>query len=130
MGPYLKVLTRATIREVISLAGDYRRDAEAEDINTPDVQTAGDGIAEMMAKGPNQKLIALHQKVEALSDNEKNELMALMWLGRNAAGETPEMWSYLLDEARTQEEPGKTLYLTEKPLDRYLRDGLERLKLQ
>ena len=86
-------------------------------------EKAGEG------KGLNQRYLALEGKVESLTDDQKDELLALMWLGRGAAGETVGMWAELLENARHEDAEGKvgTLMIRASQLGNYLPKGLERL---
>ena len=66
-------------------------------------------------------------RLAILTDDQKAELLALMWLGRADAGETVEMWSDLVTAAH--EEDHKTAALLGKsPLGTYLSKGLDYLK--
>jgi len=81
-----------------------------------------------MANGPDKPTLALQDKLWSLTDDQKDELLSLMWLGRGAAGETVEMWSDLLDAARQEDVEGKVGTLMGKsPLGSYLSNGVERL---
>lgn len=72
---------------------------------------------------PQPQYEELEKFIHALSDDEKAELMALMWLGRGG-GE----WENLLKEARGQID-GAAEYMAEKaPLAIYLKKGIERAK--
>lgn len=130
MNNYMKSLSLETIAELTRLCGEYRQEEEAEEAKRPGGLDLSKGLMEFLEKGPSQKFLAFYQRLRTLSDDEKNELMALMWIGRCAAGESAEMWSSLVNDARKQDEEGKTEYLAEKPLHRYLPDGLERLGLR
>ena len=124
MSKYLKALTHGTIQEVVCLAEARRIDAEA---NAAGALIPAD-LLERVAKGADDKSIALCNLILSLPGDQKDELLALMWLGRAAAGETVEMWSDLLKAAHGHDESGKTSMLAEKSLlDTYLTDGLKRL---
>ncbi len=112
MSKHLKTLTPGTVQEVVHLAEEYHLG-----------EKAGEG------KGLNQRYLALEGKVESLTDDQKDELLALMWLGRGAAGETVGMWAELLENARHEDAEGKvgTLMIRASQLGNYLPKGLERL---
>ena len=113
MSKHLKTLTLGTVLEVVHLAEEYRLGEKA-------------GVG----KGLNQRYLALHGKVESLTDDQKDELLALMWLGRGASGETVEIWSDLLEAARIEDTEGKvgTLMTKASQLGSYLPKGLECLE--
>ncbi len=110
MSKHLKTLTLGTVQDVIRLAEDYRLG-----------EKAGEG------KGLNQRYLALHGKVESMTDDQKDELLALMWVGRGDSGETLDMWSDLLETARLEDTEGKvgTLMGKASQLGSYLPKGLE-----
>jgi len=110
MSQYLKAVTPAIVREIIRLAQERRTAIDAED-----------GIY------PKPKFQALYDHLLSLTNAQKNELMALMWLGRGTAGESPEMWSDLIYLAEEDPEEGKADYLSIAHLGTYLIDGLMRL---
>ena len=128
MNKYLKALTHGTIQDVVCLAEDRRIDADANATGNHSVPVIPADLMERMAKGENDKSIALYKRILSLPEDQKDELLALMRLGRAAAGETVEMWSDLLNAAHREDESGKTSMLAEKSrLGTYLTDGLKRL---
>jgi hypothetical protein len=117
-----------TIQAVIRPAEDRRLEEAAEAASNPSGSVLGADFLERMAKGGDKKHIALYKLVGSLPDDQKDEMLALMWLGRAGAGETVEMWSDLLAAARNEDEPGKTAAIAGKsPLGTYLSAGLDRL---
>lgn len=127
MSKHLKTLTLGTVREVIRLAEDCRIEQDAEEAKNPSGSVIGADFMERMAKGPGQKTLALRNQVQSLTDDQKAELLALMWLGRADADETVDMWSDLVMAAH--EEDHKTAALLGKsPLGIYLSKGLECLE--
>lgn len=126
MSKHLKTITLGTVQEVIRLAEDCRIEVDAEEAKNPSGAVIGADFMERMAKGPGQKSLALRNRVQSLTDDQKDELLALMWLGRGAAGETVDMWSDLLDDARGEDTEGKVgTLLGKSPLGSYLSKGLE-----
>ena len=129
MSKHLKTLTLGAVQEVIRLAEDCRIESDAEEAKNPSGSVIGADSMERMAKGPEQKSVALRNQVQSLTDDQRDELLALMWLGRGAAGETVELWSDLLDDARREDAEGKVgTLLGKSPLGSYLSKGLECLK--
>ena len=128
MSKYLKALTHATIREIVLLAEKRRIEADEEGAKNHSGELFPPDYLEQMAKGGKARSIALHNRIESLSVDQKDELLALMWLGRANAGETVEMWSDLLHDAHEEDESGKASMLAEKSrLGTYLLDGLKSL---
>jgi hypothetical protein len=127
MSKQLKTLTLGTVREVIRLAEDCRIEADAEEAKNPEGAVIGADFMERMAKGPGQKSLALRNLVKSLPDDQKDELLALMWLGRADADETVEMWSDLVAAAHGEEHKSSAL-LGKSPLGIYLSKGLECLE--
>ena len=70
---------------------------------------------------------ALQKIIELLSPDARQELMALMWLGR---GDTPGSFADHLKHAKNTSDAGDVDYIAEKSpsLPLYLRAGLARLK--
>jgi len=128
MSKHLNALTYGTIQEVIRLAEERRTFADAEAAKNPSGSIIGEDFLKRMANGPDKPTLALQDKLWSLTDDQKDELLSLMWLGRGAAGETVEMWSDLLDAARQEDVEGKVGTLMGKsPLGSYLSNGVERL---
>ncbi|MBD2344748.1 DUF3775 domain-containing protein [Anabaena subtropica] len=73
----------------------------------------------------------LHQYINEFSQDEKIELIALMWLGRSALGEPTEDFSNLVEQVVDFiPENYATIYIIEKPLlAKYLRKGLQKLNI-
>ncbi len=127
MSKHLKTITLGTVQEVIRLAEDCRIEADAEEAKNPEGAVIGADFMERMAKGPGQKSLALRNLVKSLPDDQKDELLALMWLGRADADETVEMWSDLVAAAHDEEHKTSAL-LGKSPLGSYLSKGLECLE--
>jgi hypothetical protein len=76
----------------------------------------------------NPALNALKERIDALSDEARYELMAVMWIGRGdySAGQ----WDDAIAQARAGSDAGDVDYISEKgPLHDYLAKGLYNLKL-
>ncbi|MCW5316199.1 DUF3775 domain-containing protein [Nostoc sp. KVJ3] len=71
----------------------------------------------------------LQKYINEFSQEEKAEVIALMWLGRGASSEQPENFTNLLTLAvELIPQNYATSYIIEKPLlAKYLRDGLQKL---
>jgi hypothetical protein len=76
----------------------------------------------------NPALNALKERIDALADEARYELMAVMWVGRGdySAGQ----WDDAITQARAGSDAGDVDYISEKgPLHDYLAKGLYNLKL-
>jgi Protein of unknown function (DUF3775) len=70
----------------------------------------------------------LKERLDALSDEARHELMAVMWIGRGDY--VADEWDDALTRARAASDTGDVDYLSEKgPLHDYLSKGLFQLKL-
>ncbi len=66
----------------------------------------------------------LYKYIDELSNEERADLIALMWLGRGAGGEEPKYFSEIVEQAKIH----SSEYVASKaPLAQYLEDGLEKL---
>ncbi len=67
--------------------------------------------------------------VNALSKEERAELLALVWLGRGDEGATLKDWESLIEHARNENDEGTAEYLIEKALlADYIDRGLARME--
>ena len=72
---------------------------------------------------PNPEKDKLERYIDELDDNEKAELMALMWLGRR--NRNPDQWESLVNHAKN-EVSDAALYIAENlSLATYLKNGLD-----
>ena len=73
----------------------------------------------------------LHQYIDEFSEQEKAEVIVLIWLGRTASAELPEDFPNLIKEALDFiPQNYATSYIIEKPfLAKYLRNGLQKIKI-
>jgi hypothetical protein len=73
----------------------------------------------------------LQKYIQELSEEEKAEVIALMWLGRTALGEQAENFPNLVKQVvELIPQNYATSYIIEKPLlAKYLRDGLQKLDI-
>ena len=100
------------------------REFDVQDVETdPDSGSnpGDDGMTSVLETHPNDPTLSeLRAFINALSDEEQTELVALMWLGRGDG--TLEDWSDLRDEAERQHNNRTASYLLGEPL---LADHLE-----
>jgi hypothetical protein len=67
--------------------------------------------------------------VNALSKEERAELLALVWLGRGDEGATLKDWESLIEHARNEDDEGTAEYLIEKALlADYIDRGLAKME--
>ena len=67
--------------------------------------------------------------VNALSKEERAELLALVWLGRGDEGATLKDWESLIEHARNEDDEGTAEYLIEKALlVDYIDKGLAKME--
>jgi hypothetical protein len=73
----------------------------------------------------------LQKYIQELSEEEKVEVIALMWLGRTALAEQAENFPNLVKQVvELIPQNYATSYIIEKPLlAKYLRDGLQKLEI-
>ncbi len=73
----------------------------------------------------------LQEYIDELSEEEKAEVIALMWLGRIPSGQVPEDFTNLIKQVvELIPRNYATSYIIEKPLlAKYLRDGLQKLDI-
>jgi Protein of unknown function (DUF3775) len=76
-------------------------------------------------------LNVLHKYIEEFSEEEKAEVIALIWLGRIPSGQLPEDFANLIKQVvELIPQNYATSYIIEKPLlAKYLRDGLQKLDI-
>lgn len=123
--PTLRRLDEDTVRQLIDLA----RRLEQVSKGLRDALDGGGRRREaldMYFESPTRR--ALLTRFRSLSPPERDELVALMWLGEDGAGRTRFDWPSLLDEARKT--PGDTdaLELIDcNRLSDYLETGLDKL---
>ena len=86
-----------------------------------------DELTETLQEGPDDLTReALIEEIEGLEPDQRNELIALMWLGRGDAD--PEEWESLMRLADEREETPDAAYLLDHPLVAdYWAEGLDRL---
>jgi hypothetical protein len=110
-------ISEKTINTVINLADRCYppHDQESRWIDPSDEKE----IEEALKPRPEEE--GLENFINALSDDEKAELMALMWLGRDGG-----QWEDLLNHAKNEIDD-VAIYMAKKaPLATYLKKGLER----
>lgn len=124
MNHYLKSIKLNDIQRIIELADRCHQLEDELSTGNPD-ESLGEYIKRRMKDGPDLDYLALDAHIRGLTDEQKNELMAVMWIGRGGDGELPEDWADLIERAAMDGEPGKTAYMAGKsPLGDYLRAGL------
>lgn len=127
MSKYLKALTHGTIQEVIRLAEERRIEAGDEDVESFSGLGFSADYLERMAAAEWKARKALYDRILSLPEDQKDELLALMRVGRGRADETVERWSDLLQDARDEDESKAYTILAKSRLGTYLTDGLKRL---
>jgi hypothetical protein len=111
-------LTKETVLEIIDLVeAENKQDAEDEAMGVPLVERVARHL---------QSANPLDRKVMELSQPERNELLALVSLGSNAAEEQD--WSGLVEAAAAREVDIEYL-ATKEGLLQYLQAGLQKLSL-
>ncbi len=115
----MEYLRGKTIRTVITLANRCYPPDESEEgwINPFDEKEI------VKAFKPWPEYEKLEKFIHALNDDEKAELMALMWLGRDG-GE----WGILLNHARDEIDDAAEYIAEKAPLATYLNKGIEKAK--
>jgi hypothetical protein len=73
----------------------------------------------------------LHKYIDEFSEQEKAEVIAIMWLGRAVLAQLPDDFPNLIKEViELIPQDYATSYITEKPLlAKYLRGGLQKLNI-
>jgi hypothetical protein len=118
----LRYLDAATVAEGIRLAAATYPEPESEETH---FMSAAELVDAGIEKSAEQK--ALDAFLGGLDADQMAELVALAWLGRADAGETPEDFEGLVSTARVQNHGPE--YLASKfPLPKYLRAGLALLQ--
>ncbi|MBE9205024.1 DUF3775 domain-containing protein [Nostoc sp. LEGE 06077] len=76
-------------------------------------------------------LLILHKYIEEFSQEEKAELIALMWLGRSVSNESQQDFSYLVEKVREliPQNYATTYIINNSLLVRYLRNGLQKINI-
>jgi hypothetical protein len=118
-------IAEARIRRLI--AGAERVEAVTRAL-AADSNDAGRWVAavSMYVESPTRQ--ALLREMDGFTAAERCELVALMWLGRDDAGETAADWPALNAEARRVSPDGDVLLLVGRNLlSRYLAAGLDKL---
>ncbi len=111
-------LTKETVLEIIDLVeAENKQDAEDEAMGVPLVERVARHL---------QSANPLDRKVMELSQPERNELLALVSLGSNAAEEQD--WSGLVEAAAAREVDIEYL-ATKEGLLQHLQAGLQKLSL-
>jgi hypothetical protein len=111
-------LTVDTVRRVKDLALALRIARNNKDNGMP--ARLSESIMENLGSPP--EAIALHEFIDSLPDDERAELLALMWLGRNDHQQTASDYPDLVADARDQlEHVGG--YMDTIPLLEYLENG-------
>lgn len=109
-------LKEKTISEIIRLDRERERD---------DINAIEEGIESILKEDPNRAQII--DIIDGLSDEEKSELLALMWFGRG----TPDDWQASLQSAKKSPKDEEfTPYLLGKlgRLHEYLTNALNKLR--
>jgi hypothetical protein len=119
----MEFLAAETVRNLITLSDGIKRSQESWKELTDRVAKAQE-LKDVL--GYSQEEQELVDFISSLSDDEKAELLALVWIGRGD-GKWPESWEYLVNHARsTVSNAGP--YLVEKvSLSEYLREGLSQI---
>jgi len=113
----MRYLKKSTVIQVISLAQDCPEETEfsREEIAL--------GLKGQLKLSP--QVHAYNDFLKTLSDNEKAELVALLWLGRNH-NLSAEDWSNIVANVR-HEKPRDLYSAPKQKLPQFLRYGMERL---
>ncbi|AFY41921.1 DUF3775 domain-containing protein [Nostoc sp. PCC 7107] len=76
-------------------------------------------------------LIILHKYIEGFSEEEKAELIALIWLGRSVSNEPPQNFTNLVKQVREliPQNYATTYIIDNSFLVRYLRNGLQKINI-
>jgi len=118
----LTALSRAQVKEVISLAESKAAKVTLEKINNPADQS-NDGAADSAL----QKLVTA---IDRLPLTAKNELMTLMWLGMGTIDADQSSWTELLQSAQEEQINDVPERLALMPrLHEFLHRGLEKASL-
>jgi len=112
-------ITEETINKLAALNSEVRN---ASHQRQTDGQSGVDSLMEYV-KDPNVQEI--NSILNALSIEEKRELAAIMWLGRENYASFKDAFDY----AQTAvDEAGFATYISEKPLHKYLPAGVAKIK--
>lgn len=128
----LKHLDAAHLQQIIDAEWRWISALDERDRANPHVIRGEGGIAMFspealawsIAQGDPREEGELREMLEALNQEQRAELVALMWYGRNAGGDQrlpfEKQWP---DAAREAASPGYVSYVMKAPLARYLEDG-------
>jgi Protein of unknown function (DUF3775) len=134
----LKRLTVEQVKEIAQLAA-VARDAQDRLLNKMKVVDKFDDNAEIMERAAgaldtldatlnNQSLHELKERIAALPDDGRHELMAILWVGRG--DHVADDWDEALDHARSASDAGDADRIAERAsLHDHLMKGLYNLKL-
>lgn len=112
----LNYLTRETLNAVIALTEVARGEKDR------DRGPLGVGLTEIDLK--------LREYINSLSDNEKAELLVVMWIGRQDGGATVDDFEGAFAHAKSELDEHTGEYMADKdPLAQYLKDGMQLLGL-
>lgn len=74
--------------------------------------------------------LEVRRRIDSLSDEEKCELLAVMWIGRRDAGITPGSFATLVEQASNQLDHVGSYMESKGPLAEYLAEGVRLLRLR
>lgn len=129
---FLAALKTSVVNEIIALA--ERERAASDEINRKHGIRSGAPfspadpkiIEAMVDHIGSPERAALHRRVQDLTEDERMELIAVMWLGRGDG--SVRNWRALVKEAHNMSDEGDVPYICGKaPLPEYLRQGLRKL---
>ncbi|MCC5654616.1 DUF3775 domain-containing protein [Nostoc sp. XA013] len=131
----MKILPTEKVNKVIELADAVAKLARnyEESSAIPGLKDSEDIAHSVMQHledlaNPDNPKYELREYIDKLSNDEINELTALMWLGRGASNEKAKDFPNLVNEAKKQKI--ETSYIAGKvPLAQYLRAGLKKMNL-
>lgn len=115
----LKQLNKAIIEQVIAISESERLRSEEE--NTQGISLIAQ-LGDLMRNG-----CPVKTKIASLTNEERYELTALMWLGRGAEGEEVKDWEHLVSNARSMFSDLPEYLSSKGVLAEYLREGLIKL---
>ena len=104
------------------MLADFLRDHQPLNLG----EITSQGIKSYLADPRRKKFVEI---VNALSKEERAELLAVVWLGRGDAGITMDDWNSLTEHARSEDDIGTADYLIGKsPLADYIDRGLKKME--
>ncbi|CAK8719196.1 hypothetical protein KKHLCK_08365 [Candidatus Electrothrix laxa] len=112
------------VQEVVRLAKEVYPPINSMIIDD-DEQSVNDALNDLSS----QEKTEWDNYIKNMSDDERYELVALVWLGRGDAGEVASDWESLVKDASSYTEDNTVGYLYGKLilLPQYLEDGVEKL---